>query len=291
MKKITFLLCVISVLFVSNTFIIYGTGFGCNVNPYNNLSSGNMEYWDDIENLSPIICNAFVGNLTYVVEYTVFPGANTWTQIPLSNPAALCDNLGDLNFTTDLKALGNRLCNQTLVFLITPYCANGENGTPLVLSIVVECGQNTEREGTNIRVRVEDLITGAGHGNSGNIFGTPCATDDIPCIKANIHTTVNPYAIPVEMMAGLTSKRGETGVNSQAIAIHTFPNPTQNYVYFELGSQAFFEEGTNLVIMDAYGRTVHSLHLNDDLQKRLLVDLSDLPSGIYYLKLRIFQSV
>ena len=279
-----FLFCIIYVLFIYGMSLSYATDPGCSVNPYDNIYSDEMEEWKDIEDVAPVVCGAFVEGLEYTVEYTIMPEADEWVEILLPNPNELCDDSGEFSFSDDLRALGDRLCDTHLVFVITPYCSNGENGIPVVLSILIECNDDNfgaEREGTNIMARIEELITEVNGDGPEIIVGTPCPTDDVPCIKAHIATVIDSFYIPVYAMP-LMSKSKQANVEDSAIGISCFPNPAQNNVNFDLHTHTSMEESMTLTISDPYGKIVYSFISVGDLPKRLSVDISELTSGIYF---------
>lgn len=293
MEKLLLLFCFITVLFTQKNIDAYAdqpVASGCAINPYDNLLSGAMEYWDGIEDLSPLVCAAFVGVSTYTVEYTVLPSATQWTQVTLNNSAQLCDVNGDFTFEGDLLSVAKRHCGETLAMIITPYCANGENGVPVVMSFIVACNSTSSREGTNILARIEDLITEIRQNGDEVISGTSCAPDDIDCIKNNINTVINPNSVPSTLQS-FTSKK-ETSNGSASMTIDFFPNPASDIINFNLEQHTLIGvERASLIITDAQGRKMNAYSFEEGSQHSLQIDLSDWVSGMYFYRFSIDDKV
>ncbi len=289
MEKLLLLFCFITVLFTQINIASYAGQPGqpsCNINPYDNISSTDMEYWTDIEDLSPVVCSAFTGSFSFVVEYTVLPEADDWIDIPLNDPTQLCENNGDFTFNSNLKSVASRYCGKTLALIITPYCSNGQNGIPLVMSFYIECDDTNEREGTNILARIEDLITEIRQEGDEVILGTPCVPTDIDCIKEHINAVINPYSSPTTLLS--FSSKKENPSSSDAVTINFFPNPTNNFIHFNLSEHTFIGvERASLVITNAQGKTVKSISFEEDFPTLLQIDLTEWPSGIFFYRFSI----
>ena len=280
-----------TVLFTQKNVLTYAGEPGCTADPYDNIAPEDLETWQDIEDLSPVVCSAFGISLDFVVEYTLLPDANEWSEIPLDNPAELCDANGEFTFKDNLKSIASRNCGETFALIITPYCKNGENGVPVVMSFYIDCDDTSEREGTNILARIEDLITETHQEGTEHIFGTPCIPTDIDCIKTYINTVINPYSIPSSYQDALSSKRA-TPKESSNLIIECYPNPTSHTMNFSFGQHTLIGvERVSLVITDTHGRVIESYFFEEGVPDSLQIDLSEYPMGIYFYRFSINDGI
>jgi hypothetical protein len=86
--------------------------------------------------------------------------------------------------------------------------------------------------------------------------------------------------IPIEADSGIGVV--ENDFDSSEIII--YPNPTRDQFYIEFNSYSELSEEINIVVFDNWGRIISTGSMSDDNNGKIMISLSGLESGIYYVK-------
>jgi hypothetical protein len=260
-------------------YTITGTSAGCtsartlniHVNGLPNVSATTA---------SPVICYNTAANLqaSGAVSYTWQPGGLTG-----SSPSP---NLGtSMTFTVTGEDANGCKNNSAVNVSVNPapafeYTCNG---------LIVTLNNTSSNILTGFVWNFGDLTVsnqfqpGTHTYGSAGIYTIELEADSpSPCPKLNVTFTIS---VPSNTMGGSSGIKENT---FYANLISVFPNPAKNLVYIH--NEGHLKMGPKLEVYNSLGVSIKIMdHLNWDSEK-VTIDVSDLPNGLYFFKLKSAQS-
>ena len=187
--------------------------------------------------------------------------------------------LSDGNYTVWLKALSNMNCSDSMSksILVKP-------------SPVVNLGKDDTIYGATPK------ILDAGSGFDGYLWSTNDTLSQISVDSATYGLGVHDFwvrvaldecydydSIQITILAQVSLPESENN-----LIFNVFPNPARDFAWIELENSEIPKE---IVLIDLYGKKVKVISMNSAKDNLIKVNLSDLPSGMYFVNIDGYKQI